>query len=323
MKHGVWADVSGMAALHAAARNNVIGARRLVELGVPESTVYRRCRPGRPWQLLLPAVVLLSTGTPTRDQLITGALCYAGDNALVTGLEACRRHGVRRGPVGDDTVHLLVPHDRQARSTRYVVIERTRRLPAPVLKSGFPVAPAVRAAVDAGRRISAPAEITELMADVVQRGLCTVRELACEVDDAQRRGTAAPRRILQDVQDGVRSAAERDAKRLWKRSGLPEPWWNARVHDLRGRLLGVVDAWFDGVALAWEINSVEWHLRPEDYAREQERTARLPAAGVLVLPTQPRRLRNEPRAVVEELCNAYRHATMRPRPDLRAIRAEQ
>ena len=298
MKRGAWAATAGMEALHAAARDGVIGARRLVDLGVPESTVYRRCRPGGPWQLLLPAVVLLSTGTPTRDQLVAGALRYAGDGALVTGLEACRRHGVRRGPASDGTVHLLVPHDRQVQSSRYAVVERTRRLPAAVVRSGLPLAPAGRATVDAGRRLSAPGEVTELMADAVQRGLCTVRELAVEVDDAQRRGTAVPRRILHDVQDGVRSAAERDAKKLWSRSGLPEPWWNARVHDGRGNLLGVADAWFDDVALTWEINSLEWHLGPDDYAREQERTARFTAAGALVLPTQPRRLRNEPRTVL-------------------------
>ena len=289
---------------------------------MPESTVYRRCRPGGPWQLLLPAVVLLSTGIPTREQLVLGALRYAGDDAVITGLEACRRHGVRRGPAGDGTVHLLVPHDRQVRSTRYAVIERTRRLPTAVLRSGLPFAPPGRATVDAGRRISAPAEVTELMADAVQRGLCTVRELAVEVDDAQRRGTAVPRRILRDVQDGVRSAAERDAKKLWARSGLPEPWWNARVYDAQGRLLGIADAWFDDVALAWEINSVEWHLGPKEYAHEQERTALFTAAGALVLPTQPRRLRNEPRPVLGELCGAYTHAATRPRPALRAERTE-
>jgi hypothetical protein len=184
-----------------------------------------------------------------------------------------------------------------------------------------PLAPVGRAAVDAARRIAAPAKVAELMADTVQRGLCTVRELADEVDDAQRRGTAVPRRVLHDVGEGVRSAAEADAKRLWARSGLPEPWWNAPVHDRKGRLLGVADAWFDEVALAWEINSVEWHVLPEDYTREQERTARFVAAGVFVLPTQPRRLRRDPRAVIEELRDAHGQAAARPRPEICASRA--
>src|ERR1700754_5127072 len=36
--------------LFAAARDGVIHARALVALGVPETTVYRRCRDGGPWQ---------------------------------------------------------------------------------------------------------------------------------------------------------------------------------------------------------------------------------------------------------------------------------
>lgn len=321
MRRGAWADGPGTATLLDAATDRVIGARHLVQLGVPESTVYRRCRSGGPWQLLLPAVVLLSNGPPTRDQLVTGALAYAGGDALVTGLEACRRHGVRRGPAAGDRVHLLVPHGRRPRSTRYVVIERTHRLPAAVVRFGVPLAPAGRAAADGARQISAPGEVTELFADAVQRGLCTVRELALEIECAQRRGTAVPRSVLREIGDGVRSAAEADAKRLWARSGLPAPAWNVPVHDHSGRLLGVADAWFDDVALAWEINSVEWHLKPEDYTREQERTARFVAAGVLVLPTQPRRLRRDPRAVIGELRMAHAQAALRRRPEVRAAPA--
>jgi hypothetical protein len=314
VRRGSWADAAHTAAVRTVADKGVISVRQLVGLGVPETTVYRRCRPGGPWQLLLPAVVMLSTGSPTRDQLVAGALRYAGEDSLVTGVEACRRHGVRRGLPTHDTVHLLVPHARQPRSTRFVVIERTWRPPDPVMRSGVPLAPVARAAVDAVRRFADPGNVTELLADAVQRGLCTVQDLVHEVEDCQRRGTAVPRRVLDGVGAGARSAAELDAKRLWARSGLPEPWWNAPVYDVGGRLLGVVDAWFDEVALAWEINSVEWHLNPENYAREQERTARLIAEGVPVLPTQPRRMRTAAGVVVDELRAAYTHAAARPRP---------
>jgi hypothetical protein len=72
-----------------------------------------------------------------------------------------------------------------------------------------------------------------------------------------------PRWVLAEVGAGLRSAAERDAKPLWRRSRLPQPWWSVPVHDAHGRLLGIADAWFDDVALAWEINSYAWHLSPE------------------------------------------------------------
>ncbi len=184
----------------------------------------------------------------------------------------------------------------------------------------MPLAPVPRAVIDAARRLRDAREITELIADPVQRGLCTVAHLGIELAECGRRGSATPRRILREVGAGIRSAAEADARRLWRRSGLPEPWWNTPVHDLSGRFLGTADAWFDEVALAWEINSLAWHLNPIDYEREQERTARFVAAGVPVLPTQPARMHSDGRAVLDELCAAYMHAASRPRPPVLATR---
>ena len=129
------------------------------------------------------------------------------------------------------------------------------------------------------------------------------------------------RAVLRDVGAGVRSAAERDAKTVWRRSGLPEPFWNAPVYAQNGSFLGIADAWWDDVALAWEINSIAWHLQPQDYAREQSRTARFTAAGVPVLPTLPKRLTHDAAAVIRELQDAYRHASSRPRPSVRAVRS--
>ncbi len=320
VRRGPWADGPGLARLQAAAKDGVIRAPALVGLGVPERSVYRRCRPGGPWQLLLPATVLLANGRPTPNQLVVAGLLYAGPDAVITGIEAARRHGVRRGPDPDGRLHLLVPHDQQPASTRYVVIERTQRMPLSVRHGGVPLAPVPRAVVDGARRPCTPGQVTELFADAVQRGLCTVGQLWSEIESAQRRGTAIPRAVLRDVSAGVRSAAERTAMAVWRRSGLPEPWWNAAVYDDRG-FLGVADAWWDDAALAWEINSVAWHLAPGDYAREQARTARFTAAGIPVLPTLPRRLVEEPAAVVRELQEAHRHAAARPRPSVRAVRA--
>jgi hypothetical protein len=296
----------------------VIRARELVAHGVPESTVYRRCRDGGPWKLLAPGIVLMATGHATPGQLVTAALLHGGPDAMITGLHACRRHGVRRGPPPPSTLHLLVPHGRQVRNTDLMHMERTTRLPVPLLRGGVPLAPPARAVIDAVRLIRSQREVTELVSDAVQRRLCTVAQLSAELNDGGRRGSSTPRRVLQDVSAGVRSAAEADAKKLWRRSGLPEPWWNAPVRDAAGRLLGIADAWWDEVALVWEINSYEWHLAPEDYAREQEKLARFTALGVGVLPTLPKRLRTHGDEVLDELRGAYKAAAIRPRPEVRA-----
>ncbi|GAA5128632.1 hypothetical protein GCM10023320_47880 [Pseudonocardia adelaidensis] len=304
--------------LFAAAVAGVIRARQLVELGLPETTVYRRCRDGGPWQRLAPGILLMATGHPTPDQLATAAVMHGGPGSMITGLHACHRYGVRRGPALPPALHLLVPHARQVRNTELMHVERTARLPAPIVRGGFPLAPPARAVIDAARRLRSRREITELVSDAVQRRLCTVTQLSAELTESGRRGSSTPRKVLQDVSAGVLSAAEADAKKLWQRSGLPEPWWNARVHDADGNLLGIADAWWDDVCLAWEINSFEWHLAPQDYAREQEKRARFAAAGVTVLPTLPRRLRTHRAQVIDELRKSYASAASRPRPDVRA-----
>lgn len=306
--------------LRAASTRGVIRARDLVALGVPEKTVYARCRDGGPWRRLLPGIILLSNGNPTREQILTAALMYAGPTAMITGLEACRRHGVRRGPGPGATVQVLVDHTRQRSSSGFVVIERTRRLPAPDLVDGFPLAPVARACLDAARRLRLTGEVAELLSDAVQRGLSTVAELSIELDAGTRKGSGTPRAVLLQVGEGVRSAAELQAKRLWSKSGLPEAWWNVEVFDERGVSLGIADCWVDGVAMIWEIESTEWHMSPADHDRTVAKAAAFAARGALYVPTKPRMLRLDPAGVIRTLQDAYRHAANRPRPPLTAIR---
>ncbi|MFW6695864.1 hypothetical protein [Streptomyces sp. MAR4 CNX-425] len=60
------------------ARRQVMTARQLREHGVPTADAARRCRPGGPWQQLLPGVYLLHAGPPTPEERLHAALLYAG-----------------------------------------------------------------------------------------------------------------------------------------------------------------------------------------------------------------------------------------------------
>jgi hypothetical protein len=296
--------------------------------GVPERTVYERCLEGGPWQRVLPGIVLLFTGRPTIDQLTAAALLLGGPDSMITGVEACRRHGLRRGPIrrANDqppVIHILVPASRQVRSVEFVHVERTRRLPTPVTRDGFPLAPLVRACTDTARRIRSSSEVTELFSDAVQRGLCTVAALWQELSSGTRRGTAAPRAVLNDLSAGVRSAAERSAKQLWASTGLPEPWWNAEVRDADGVLLGVADCWLDDVAMVWEIESSEWHLSPADHDYTVRRAAKFTAAGAMYVASKPKMVLKSRAEVVTTLRAVYAQAAQRPRPPLTAVRQPQ
>ena len=296
-----------------ALRSQLLGA------GVASGTLSRRCRPGGPWRRLLPGVILLGRGEPTRRQRVRAALLYAGESAAVTGLEAARRHGVRRLP-DDPRVHVLVPHDSHVTSRDFLLVERTRRPATIEWLDGLPVASAPRSLVDAARRLSRLDEVRALLADAVQRRICGVDELADELICRGLPGAALPRLVIAEVADGVRSAAEAWARSLLHRQGrVPEPKWNVAVNSQDGRQLAVVDAWWDDVALAWQIDSKEFHLNPAGYDTTLRRQSALAAAGVLVVHTVPGRLRDEPGTVLNEIINAYREASRRkPRPNVKA-----
>ncbi|WP_433556454.1 hypothetical protein ACQPWY_30075 [Pseudonocardia xinjiangensis] len=132
-----------------------------------------------------------------------------------------------------------------------------------------------------------------------------------------------PRRVLGELAEGVRSAAELEAKRLWSSTGLPEPWWNAAVYDAEGRFLGVADCWLDDVAMVWEIESSEWHLSPADHDTTVERAAGFVAAGAVYTASKPKKILTNPEDVVVTLRATYEQARKRPRPPLRAIRTTQ
>ncbi|MFI7678081.1 hypothetical protein [Actinophytocola sp. NPDC049390] len=315
MKRGGWANDPNV--LLAASRDGTIKVTTLTNLGVPSRTAYRRCMPGGPWQRLLPGVVLLGNLPPTRRQLVAAALLYAGPGSVITGLEACRRHGLRNMP-DDQRVHLLVPHERRAICSDYVIVERTRRMPRPVIRDGVPLAPLTRSVLDACRRFTSYDPTRALITEAVQRCRLSPRWLRHELEAGSQRGTAVPRAVLKDVAIGARSVAEIDAMRVWKRTDLPRPRWNVALRDSHGEYVAVPDAWFE-VGLAWEIDSYEFHFQREDYAKTINRNARYAAVGVTVLQTLPNRLRSAPDSVAAELTAAYRAAAARSRPDVRAV----
>ncbi|WIY01732.1 hypothetical protein QRX60_48280 [Amycolatopsis mongoliensis] len=292
----------------------MITVAHLEALGVPQVTSYRRCLPGGPWQRLLPGVVLLRTGAPTRRQLVEGALVYSGDQAVVTGLESCRHHGLKRVAGPGEPIHLLLPAHLKTTSSGYVLIERTKRMPEPVRSDGLPLAPAVRAVLDECRRLRERPPIRALLAEAVQQLGVDPGELSAELAQGSRRGSALPRDVLKEIAHGARSAAEADAMALVRRTGLPEPVWNFSIHDERGRHIATPDAWFDEVALAWEIDSYEFHFGQPGYASTLARNNRYAAAGIVLVQTLPSRLRTDPAAVIADLVAAYRSAAARPRP---------
>jgi hypothetical protein len=296
--------------------HHVATSADLIALGLSGSAIEERCRDGGPWRRLQSGIVLLGDAPPSRAQRIQAALTVAGPEAVLTGVDALALHGLS-GARLDGPVHVLVPPRRQSRLVDGVFFDRTNAPPVAQLRSGFPVAPLPRATIDTCRRAPSAEHVRALLKSVIRESRVSPATLREELTRATSRGTALPRRILAELDDGVRSLAQGWARRLVLRAGLPTPRWRVPISGPSGAHLATPDAWWD-VGLAWEVDSYAFDLTPADYAAALTRATHLTAAGILVVHTRPAQLRDEPAAVADLLTAAYTQASTRPRPDVEA-----
>lgn len=311
MDRGNWDRVDGELWQHS--RFGVIRASTLEALGIGRTTTYRQCQPGGRWRYLLPGIVLLERSPPTTRQRVEAALMFTRHEAVVTGLQAARLYNLRTGP-DPQFVHVLTPHKYRVLSSGFAVIERTKFFPRAVVRDGIPLAPPTRAVLDGVRRIRDLDPVRALLIESVQSGLTDPIELRRELDTGTHRGTALPRRVLNEIDLGVRSVAEADTLEIWHQAGLPTPHRNAVIVDAAGNFVAMPDTWCDEVGLAWEIDSNEFHYSKDSYAKTLARNSRYAAAGISVVQTLPSRLRAETDAVIAELRAAYAVALRRTRP---------
>ena len=315
-------DLSGLDAL-AARQHSCVTLAQLASIGMSSSTIAHRTRPlGGTWSRLLPGVVLLHRGTPTADELASAAVLYGGAESVLTGLEALRRHGLRRTP-GSAQVHLLVPHAHRRVSVGYLVAERTRRMPDSHVVGGFACAPVARAVFDAARRLDRLDDVRAMTAEAVQRRMCPQQDLLDEIRLGQRRRTARIRIIGGEIVGGIRSAAEGDVRQILLEEGFPPALWNHDLLTPTGEFIGCPDAWFDDAGVALEIDSREWHLDPQGWERTQSKRARFARFGVTSIPVTPQRVRRHRREFVSDLACALESARRRPRPDVCAVLRSQ
>jgi hypothetical protein len=304
-----------MARLRAASWDLVISVPALVDLGVPERTVYRRTQEDGPWTLLLPATVLLSNGEPTLQQRRIAALLHAGPHAVLTGLDAARLHGLHRGGEAEKQ-HLLIPIHQKIQSVGFVLVERTKSIPPARERDGLPVVPIARAVLDHVRRLKDLEEIAAILTEPVQRRMVLRETLLAELDAGTRRGTAAPRRVLRAIADGVESPKEFAFHEFWRSlPDLPAVRSNVPVYDLDGRMVGIADFLVDECGFVWECDSVEEHFAtPDQVQRTAERARRFREVGLHLLSTRPGQLRDDPRGVETDIRQGLEISAAMPPP---------
>lgn len=315
-------DLAALDALSLAQRRCVTLAQ-LTEVGVSPSTVAYRTRPERgTWRRVLPGVVLLHRGTPTQSELEQAAVLYAGEGCVLTGSAALVRAGLRNVEAGAP-LHVLVPNERTRASVRLLVVERTIRMPEPVVIAGLPYAPVPRALVDHARRLREITATRAMVAEAVQRRRAGQHALLGEIRAAQRRGTAAIRRVGEEIVAGIRSVEEARLRQVILGAGLPEPEWNVDLLTPSGEFVAAPDGYYREHGVAVELNSREWHLSPDTWEATQDRWRRMTRMGLVVVPVTPRVLRTSPSSFTEELAQTLRAHERRVLPDLVAVRRSQ
>ncbi|MFJ8540541.1 hypothetical protein ACIRFH_00715 [Streptomyces sp. NPDC093586] len=300
-------------------RRRLMTAAQLRAHGVSAAEAVEQCRPGGPWQQLLPNVVLLHPGPPTSDERLHAVLLYAARErpagraagvpvqpgaegspdpayaeAVITGLAALTLHGLCAAPPlpSLDAIDVLVPRTRRLRSTGCARIVRTAALPAAVQVTGVPVAPVARALADAVAGLTDAGVVRRLLTEAVRGGHCEPAAVVRELNRARLLGRPHVVDAVDSLVAEGRAIAEQRLYRMVREHGLPDPVWNVDLRLPGGPHLGGLDAYWPEQAVALELDT-RAHRREDDalwseYARKREHLERL---GITVVHITPRKLR--------------------------------
>ncbi|CAM5635188.1 hypothetical protein SALBM311S_00159 [Streptomyces alboniger] len=268
----------------------VLTAARLRSHGVSAAEVNEQCRPGGPWQQILPGVFLLHPSPPTSEERLHAVLMYAAreqttgvpaqpgadgphrpvyTDAMITGLAALTLHGFRSTPPlpSLDRIDVLVPRMRRLRSTGCARIVRSGALPTPEPVKGLPVAPVPRALADAVAELADAEAVRRLLTEAVRDRYCEPASVVRALNDAK----LLSRPHVVDAVDSLlaegRAIAENRLYRMVEEYGLPDPVWNVDLRLPGGPHLGGLDAYWPEQAVAVELDTRA--ARPHD--REDHR----------------------------------------------------
>ncbi|MFI7415200.1 hypothetical protein ACIBU0_41860 [Streptomyces sp. NPDC049627] len=298
----------------------VMTAAQLKSHGIPAAEMNDQCRPGGPWQQILPGVFLLHPGPPTSEERLHAVLMYAArerspgvpaqpnadephapayPEAVITGLAALTLHGFSATPplTALDTIDVLVPRLRRLRSTGCVRILRTSALPAPQQVTGLPVAPVPRALADAVAELTDAGAVRRLLTEAVRGGHCEPASVVRELSQAKLLSHPHVVDAVDSLLAEGRAIAEDRLYEMVHAHGLPDPVWNVDLRLPGGPHLGGLDAYWPEQAVAVELDTRaprQGHRQDDDalwseYARKREHLERL---GITVVYITPKKLRD-------------------------------
>jgi hypothetical protein len=296
----------------------VVARGQAISCGLSNSAIDHRLRPDGPWHGLLPGVYVTTSGAVSSFQRAMAALLHAGPGSVITGATAVRLHNLECA--GLNEIDVLVAPKVRVGSTEFVDVTRTTRMPPQIYKlRGLRYTMPARAVADAARGMTRLSDVRAVVATAVQKRGCTLEELVLELRDGPSTGSRWLRIALREIGDGIRSAAEADLKLLIDRSELEKPQYNVALYAADGTFLGVADAWWQRAGVAGEVDSIQYHMSPEDYKRTTMRRNRMQAYGINVQSFLPASIKSDGDTIIKNLRDAIKMGSSKPPLAIRAV----
>jgi hypothetical protein len=292
-----WGERRRAPAYDSAALPRVLGRSDALRLGLSRDAIDRSVAAGR-WRRVLPHTYL-TVDTITWPDRVAAALAFAGRGAMLSGAAALT-FSEMRSVARPNSILVLVPAGNRARSVDWVRVRATSRLPEPDGWYGPRRASVARAVADHALGLRRLDDVRTVVAEVVRRQLCTITEMAANLEAGPRRGSAHFRRALAEVNGGAASAPEARAASALTTAGVPLFEQNARI-DLPGGGYYVADFLWREYRAILEIDSEEYHLNPADWRATMDRHLALTTLGYSVVHRPPSAVLQDPERFVTEI----------------------
>lgn len=264
-------------------QHGIFDRRTARRLGLSDDQIDRRVASGL--FIEVQPRVYRFPGTPMTRWARRRAATLGTDRTIaVSHGDAADVHGLERA-AGDDVEVTVVGKGLVDRWG--VTVHRTAELPdvdITVMES-VPVTTGERTVIDVCRQFA----LVERLA-LLDDALCAnaaacerLHERACALCNGRAAVKAVANATAADARDRFRSWLERHTSAKLGRSGLPAPAWNVPIRR-NGRLLGIIDAFWEAAPLGVELDGLRFHDPPTRRGHDKQRDRDLYVeAGIPIL----------------------------------------
>ncbi|HEY0889063.1 MAG TPA: hypothetical protein VGE38_05565 [Nocardioides sp.] len=293
-KHS-WRDI-------ASGQDGLITLSQLHDAAVTHRAIAFRVQTER-WQRVAPSVLCTTTGALTTEQRLRLGVLHGGTGALIGGIQACERAGLRTWQ--REQVVVLVPYTSAPRPLAGYDFVRTRRAVSQwrSVRAGVPTCQVEPAALLWASTESKPRTVEGLLAALVQQQVTTADALTRWLDRLARLPQAPlMRAALLEIAGGAHSVAELDVKRMCRTYRLAPPARQVKRRDADGRLRYTDCEWRlpDGTILVLEVDG-GFHMDADAWADDIARQRALSASDRILVRCTSRELRDDPGRVARDL----------------------